>query len=123
MYDVPYTLNRRRSLPSELGEFIASARKERGVGLRALAREIRRSPSFLVMIEKNDPPPGVAEETLRRIARALDLNPDHLITLAGKIPDDVVPNDELEVAIYRLVKQLSPEAKRSLRSQLEKQVM
>ena len=109
-------------MPSELGQFIASARKERGIGLRALAREIERSPSFLVMIEKNDPPPGVAEETLRRIAGALDVSPDHLITLAGKTPDDVVPDDELEVAIYRLVKQLSPEAKRSLLARLEEQV-
>lgn len=108
-------------MPSELGQFIADVRKERGMGLRALAREIRRSPSFLVMIEKNDPLPGVAEETLRRIARALDVNPDHLITLAGKTPDDVVPDDELEVAIYRLVKQLSPEAKRSLLARLERQ--
>lgn len=109
-------------MPSELGQFIESSRKERGVGLRALARKIGRSPSFLVMIEKNEPPPGVAEETLRRIARALDINPDHLITLAGKTPDDVVPEDELEVSIYRLVKQLSPKAKRSLLSQLERQV-
>lgn len=74
------------------------------------------------MIEKNDPPPGVAEETLRRIARALDISPDHLVTLAGKTPDDVVPEDELEVSIYRLVKQLSPEAKRSLLAQLESQL-
>jgi len=105
-------------LPSELGHLISTTRKAQGLGLRALAREIGKSPSFLVMIEKNDPRPGVAEETLRRIADVLDLDPDRLVTLAGKTPHDVVPDDELEVALYRLVKQLSPERKRRLLHQL-----
>jgi hypothetical protein len=90
------------------------------LGLRALAREVDRSPSFLVMIEKNNPPPAVAEETLRRIAAALDLNPDHLLTLAGRTPDDVVPADEVEVAIYRLVKKLPADRKVRLLRQLER---
>jgi len=106
-------------LASELGQLIAATREERGLSLRALAREVEKSASFLVMIEKNDPPPGVAEETLCRIAEALELDPDHVITLAGKTPEDVVPCDELEVAIYRLVKGLSHERKRQLLRQLE----
>lgn len=106
-------------MPSELGQLIASTRNAHGLGLRAMARKIGRSPSFLVMIEKNEPPPGVAEETLRRIADVLELDPDHLITLAGKTPDDVVPVDELEVAIYRLVKKLPPKEKRLLLRQLQ----
>jgi len=109
-------------LPTPLGRFIARKRKEQDVGLRALAREIDRSPSFLVMIEQNDPLPGVGEETLRRIASALGANPDHLLTLAGKTPEDVVPGDELEVAIYRLVKRLPVEEKRALLARLEREV-
>jgi len=106
-------------MPSKLDQLITTTRKAQGLGLRALAREIGRSPSFLVMIEKNDPPPGVGEETLRRIAGVLGLDPDRLITLAGKTPEDVVPADELEVAIYRLVKKLSPNRKQRLLRQLE----
>jgi transcriptional regulator with XRE-family HTH domain len=115
-------LNRRYSLPSELGRLIASTRKARGLGLRALARKVGRSPSFLVMIEKADPAPGVAEETLRRIAAALDLDADRLVTLAGKTPDDVVPADEVEVAIYRLVKRLPADRRLRLLRQLERTV-
>jgi len=106
-------------MPSKLGQLISTTRKAQGLGLRALAREIDRSPSFLVMIEKNDPLPGVAEETLRRIAGVLELDRDRLITLAGKTPEDVIPGDELEVAIYRLVKKLPADRKRRLLRQLE----
>lgn len=105
-------------MPSEVGQVIADARKRRGIGLRALARKVGRSPSFLAMIEKSDPPPGMGEETLQRIAIELDLDPDVVLTLAGKTPEDVVPADATEVAIYRLVKALSPEQKQSLLLQL-----
>ncbi len=107
-------------LPSKLGRLISGAREAHGLGLRALARKIEKSPTFVVMIEKNDPPPPVAEETLRRIAGALELDPDQLITLAGKTPGDVVPSDSVEVAIYRQVKALSAERKRRLLRQLER---
>jgi len=106
-------------MASQLGRLISKTRKEKGLGLRALARQIDKSPSFVVMIENDDPAPGVAEETLRRLAEALDLHPDHVITLAGKTPDDVVPSDELEVAIYRLVKRLPKRRKQELLRDLQ----
>ena len=74
------------------------------------------------MIEKNDPRPGIAEETLSSIADVLELNRDRLITLAGKTPHDVVPADELEVAIYRLVKMLDSGEKRTLLRRLQDHV-
>jgi transcriptional regulator with XRE-family HTH domain len=110
-------------MPSQVGRFIAAARKKQGVGLRELARNVGRSPSFLAMIEKNNPVPGVGEETLRRIAGALELDPDRLITLAGKTPEDVVPSDQLEVAIYRLVKKLPTGRKRRLLTRLERDTL
>jgi transcriptional regulator with XRE-family HTH domain len=105
-------------LPSKLGEVVRMAREDRGIGLRDLARRIDKSPTLLVMLEKNDPAPGVSEETLRGIARELSLNADHLLTLAGKTPDDVVPSDELEVAIFRLVKGLPSARKQAILAQL-----
>ena len=104
---------------SKLGQFIRNAREARGIGLRDLARRIGKSPTLLVMVEKNDPAPGVSQETLIEIARELELNADHLLTLAGKTPDDVVPANEVEVGIYRLVKKLSPDRKQQLLHQLE----
>ena len=109
-------------MPSRLGQFIRSAREARGVGLREMARRIGKSPTLLVMLEKNDEAPGVSEETLRGIAEVLALSADHLLTLAGKTPDDVVPEDAVEVSIFRLVKGLPPKKKLELLNNLEQEL-
>lgn len=92
------------------------------MGLREMARRIGKSPTLLVMLEKNDEAPGVSEETLRGIAEVLELSPDHLLTLAGKTPDDVVPEDAVEVSIFRLVKRLPPKKKLRLLKDLEREL-
>ena len=102
-------------MASELGRVIRAARKEQEIGVRELARRIERSGSFIVRIEKDDPPPSVAEETLCSIADELGLDADRLITLAGKTPSDVRPADEREVALYRSVKNLTPEQRDQVR--------
>ncbi len=107
-------------MSSHLGQLIRANREARGIGLRDLARRVGKSPTLLVMIEKNDPAPGVSEETLRAISLELGLNPDLLLTLAGKTPEDVVPADEVEVAIFRLVKALPPDQKQQLLRTLER---
>ena len=106
-------------LPSALGEQIRDTRRVRGLSVRGLAHRIRKSPGFVSMIEKQDPPPGIAEETLRSIADVLALDPDRLITLAGKTPRDVAPADEVDVAIYRLAKSLGTEEKQALLRELQ----
>jgi hypothetical protein len=77
------------------------------IGLRELARRVGKSPSFIVAIELDDGPPKVAEATLRDIAAELKLNGDELVTIAGKTPEDVAPRSALEVALYRLVGEMS----------------
>lgn len=106
-------------MASELGDLIRERRRELGIGLRELAREIEKSPSFLVGLETGDGRPSAAESTLRRIASALHLSPDRLITLAGKVPADAAPEDELEAALFRQVKNLSEERKREILERLE----
>lgn len=106
-------------MPSELGTIIRKARKAKQIGVRELARRIERSGSFIVRLEKDDPPPSVAEETLQAIASELDLDPDRLITLAGKTPSDVRPEDAYEVALYRSVKELDPEQREALEAYLD----
>ncbi|HSW31794.1 MAG TPA: helix-turn-helix transcriptional regulator [Longimicrobiales bacterium] len=108
-------------MPSPLGRLIAQERLRRGMSLRGLAREVGKSPAFLVMLEKNDPAPSVAEETLVRVADVLELPADRLITLAGKTPSDVAPADELEVALFRAVKGLSEKERVQLLARLRKQ--
>jgi transcriptional regulator with XRE-family HTH domain len=107
-------------MPSELGSIIRKARKAKGIGVRELARLIERSGSFIVRLEKDDPPPSVAEDTLQAIAAELDLDPDQLITLAGKTPSDVRPEDAHEVALYRSVKELDSEQRKKLESYVER---
>ncbi|MFB6372134.1 MAG: helix-turn-helix domain-containing protein, partial [Bradymonadaceae bacterium] len=68
-------------MASELGDIIKQAREGREIGVRELARRIGKSGSFIVRIEKDEPPPSVAEETLQNIADELDLDADRLITL------------------------------------------
>ncbi len=107
-------------MASELGKIIRTARKEREVGVRELARRIERSGSFIVRLEKDDPPPSVAEETLKAIAVELALDADELITLAGKTPSDVRPRDAEDVALYRSVKELNSTQREKLRDYVER---
>lgn len=107
-------------MASELGTLIRNARKELGIGVRELARRIERSGSFIVRIEKDDPPPSVAEQTLMSIAEQLELDADRLITLAGKTPSDVRPENEEEVALYRSVKELDEDQREKVRGFVER---
>lgn len=101
-------------MPSELGKTIRARRQELGFGLREFARLIGKSPAFVTNLEMDDPPPSASEETLREIANKLTIDPDALITLAGKTPQEVVPESSLEVALYRKVKALPEDEKRKL---------
>lgn len=98
-------------MPSKLGQLIRNTRESKEIGLRELARRIEKSPSFLVGLETGDEP-SVSEETLQSIASELELDPDRLIILAGKVPEDAVPEDELDAALFRRVKGWSEEEKR-----------
>jgi hypothetical protein len=84
------------------------------MGLRELARRIAKSPAFVVALELERNAPGVAEETLRDIARELGLDGDLLVTLAGKTPEDVTPKNPLEVALYRRIRDMSREQQQRL---------
>lgn len=106
-------------MSSELGKIIRQRRESRGLGLRELARRIGKSPAFIVAIELDDSPPQVAEDTLRTIARELSLDPDHLVTLAGKTPEDVMPRSALEVALYRKIGELTATHQQRLLKYLE----
>lgn len=101
-------------MPTELGQLIREKRQSLDIGLRELARRIDKSPSFLVGLETGEGKPSASEETLRRIARELELPADRLITLAGKVPSDAAPKDELEAELFRQVKGLSEERKQEL---------
>lgn len=101
-------------MPSELGQLIREKRKSLDIGLRELARRIGKSPSFLVGLETGEGKPSASESTLRQIAEELELPADRLITLAGKVPTDAAPENEVEAALFRRMKTLSDEQKKQL---------
>ena len=107
-------------MASRLGELIRSRREDLGIGLRELARRIGKSPTLVVALELSDDPPSVSEDTLRDIATVLGLNGDELVAAAGKTPVDVTPSSGLEVALYRLISQMSAADQEELLHRLEK---
>ena len=63
-------------------------RKDRRFSLRQVADRIGIEPSYLSKVERDlgSPP---SEETLVRLARELELDPDVLLALAGKVSSDL----------------------------------
>jgi transcriptional regulator with XRE-family HTH domain len=107
-------------MPSKLGRAIKDRRSKLGMGLRELAGRIGKSPSFLSTLENADDPPAVAEDTLRSIEDTLELEPYVLVTLAGRTPEEVTPDDPLEVELYRQIKRRSRAEKEKLLRQFRK---
>lgn len=65
-----------------LGEIIRDRRVELDLSLRDLAKIIAKAPSYLSDIENDRRTP--AEDVIRDIARALDLDADDLMARAGR---------------------------------------
>jgi len=72
------------------GTFLRGLRRARGRTQRDLAREVGVDYTYLSKLE-NDAPgfSTVSEQTLSRLAEALDADADEMITRAGKVPSDV----------------------------------
>ncbi|WP_449600345.1 helix-turn-helix domain-containing protein [Paenibacillus sp. Marseille-Q9583] len=81
-----------------LGNYITMKRTTKGLSLRGMAAKAQISPSQLSKIES-----GIAtnptDETLEKIAYALNEDKDALFALAGKVPQDAIID-----AVYYLPK-------------------
>lgn len=75
------------------GSFIRRRReslrgKRAGYSLRAVAKAIEVQPSYLSKVERGlDGPPS--ERTILRLARVLDVDPDVLLAMAGKVSSEL----------------------------------
>jgi transcriptional regulator with XRE-family HTH domain len=107
-------------MPSTLGKLIRKTRQAKGLGLREFARKIGKSPAFIVSLELEATPPAASEETLTSIATTLELDPDEVLTLAGRTPVDVTPRTALEAYLYRLIRLMPEPTQERLREALEK---
>ena len=75
-------------MSGSFARLVTEGMSRRGLGLRELCRQAELDPSFLskVLAGKRNPPSD--EPSLRRLARALELDPMSLVVAAGRIPSE-----------------------------------
>lgn len=90
--------------PKSFGKYLRRKRKEKQISQRMLAHETGVDFSYLSKVE-NDVPgfATLSEPTLTKLAAALEVDPDEMITRAGKIPSDV---KRMLVDDFSLVKEI-----------------
>lgn len=106
-----------------LGDVIREARVGKGLGLRELARKLDMTPSYLSDIENDRRVPS--EEVLQQLAKALSLEFDELMALAGRLGEQAVRYMQRTPAVGALFRTISnrrldPKEVEKLQAQAEK---
>jgi transcriptional regulator with XRE-family HTH domain len=73
----------------KFGEFVRQQRQAQDIGLRAMAKKIGVSPTYLSKVERDEFPPP-AEDKIKAIAQVLGCNADDLLARADKVATDIV---------------------------------
>ena len=71
------------------GELIREKRLAKGHSLRKFAELIDVSPTYLSLVEQGKVESPPTAERVRRMAEVLGENPDELMSLAGRMPEDL----------------------------------
>jgi transcriptional regulator with XRE-family HTH domain len=101
-------------MASPLGEKIRAARKLKRLSLEGLAALVASSKSYMWELENRDSAnPGA--DVLSRIADALDVTTEHLLSRTAESPDEEVADQ----AFFRKYQQLPSDAKKQLRKILK----
>lgn len=95
-------------MPKPLGEKIRNLRKAKGYTLDRLAELADSSKSYIWELENKDPPRPSAEK-IAKIAIALGVTPDYLIT------DSVGVEDATDTAFFRKYRSMDPMTKGKVR--------
>ena len=98
--------------PSRLGAVIAAKRKKLGLSQRQLAEQVGLNNATISKLEK-DPSLEPDIRTLQKLAEALGLDYNYLLTLNETIPDD--PNLRI---IARAKSNMSPEEQEKMMSMI-----
>jgi transcriptional regulator with XRE-family HTH domain len=95
-----------------LGEKIRNLRKKKGYTLDKLAEMAESSKSYIWELENKDPPRPSADK-IAKIAIALSVTPDYLIT------DSVPVEDATDTAFFRKYQNMDPATKDKIRRMLD----
>lgn len=101
-------------MPSSLGDKIRTLRKQKSLSLDRLAEITDSSKSYIWDLENKDAPKPSAEK-IAKIAAALEVTADFLITESAATPDEQVKDD----AFFRKYQNMPDDTKRRLRKILE----
>ncbi len=104
------------------GERLRERRIEMGFSLRAFAKLIEVSPTYLSQVEQNKVDPPTADR-VKRIAELLEESVDEWTALAGRITKDLpeIIHSSPEVPdILRAVAGMTPEQMRKVRAAADK---
>lgn len=110
--------------PKTFGRLLREKRLAKGYSLRKFAGLLDVSPTYLSHVEQDkvERPPTAAR--VYRMAELLGENPDEMIALAGRVPEDlrkILHEEPSEVASFlREASGLSAEQWRRLRAQAKK---
>ncbi len=99
-------------MPTPLGDKIRALRKKKGYTLDKLAELAESSKSYIWELENKDPPRPSADK-VAKIAVALDVTPDYLIT------DSVLVEDATDTAFFRKYRNMDPATKEKVRRMLD----
>lgn len=96
-------------MPSPLGDKIKALRKQKQLSLEQLATETDSSKSYIWELEnRDDPKPSV--DKIKRIAEALGVTTEFLLTDKATTPDERV----VEEAFFRKYRKLSSSDKKKI---------
>ncbi len=106
-----------------IGQRIREIRKSRNLTQRELADRVGINFTYLSRVENDrlDDEQTPREETLQRIAKALDADPDELLLLARRIPDSYRDRILSHPGVFRKLLNLSDSDLEDLVGQLEQQ--
>jgi transcriptional regulator with XRE-family HTH domain len=71
----------------KFGQLIRDARKEKGYSQRELANLVNLDFTYLSKLENDRADYAPKEDAIRKLANSLDLNPEELVFLSGRIPE------------------------------------
>jgi transcriptional regulator with XRE-family HTH domain len=105
------------------GEVLREKRVDKGFSLRKFAQLVGVSPTYLSQVEQGNVDPPTADR-VKRMAELLGEQPDALIALAGRVPEDlpgIIQQEPAEVAdLLRTVKGMTADQIRKLRENAER---